>query len=271
MGKVSEPRPVNPKPHDFRIMGYSSLADRHRGVERRNVNGGAVVLTLAWLSTAMIAPAALARRALQRGKAALQNHNFAKARPHLERAARYEPLREEAVCLIAEASLHAHKPSDALYALNTLLLEQDQLGNPRSPRVRLLRGIAGCMLGRPSAARRELAAIPKMQASVDELLAAAQACILSGDTAGTQQLLEALETHPLGEGPVGARVAICRSALHFRLGSWQKAMDALSGCEYLFAGGCSGVSADSRGVGAEADRLEVGPITWADGVGGVLG
>src|ERR1700743_2918340 len=106
-----------------------------------------MVLTLTWLSTAVMAPAALARRAMKQGHAALARKNFVEARPHLERAARYEPLREEAICLMAEASLYAGKASDALYALNTLLMEQDQYGKPRSPRVRLLRGIAGCILG----------------------------------------------------------------------------------------------------------------------------
>ncbi len=186
-----------------------------------------MALTLSWLSAAVIGPAGVARRALRQGQAALEGRNFALARPHLERAARYEPLREEAICLIAEASLHSGKPSDALHALNTLLLEQDQAGTPRSPRVRLLRGIAGCMLRRPSAARRELGAIPKNLASVDELLAAAQACILSGDAADTLQLLDALDTHALGKGPVAARVALCRAAHYFQLGEWAKSFAAL--------------------------------------------
>src|ERR1700761_5724283 len=113
----------------------------------------AMVLTLTWLSTAIMAPAALAHRAMKQGHAAFARKNFVAARPHLERAARYEPLREEAICLMAEASLYAGKAGDALYALNTLLMEQDQFGKPRSSRVRLLRGIAGCILGRSAAAR----------------------------------------------------------------------------------------------------------------------
>ena len=186
-----------------------------------------MVLTLTWLSTAVMAPAAIARRAMRQGHAALAKKNFVAARPHLERAARYEPLREEAICLMAEASLYAGKASDALYALNTLLMEQDQFGKPRSARVRLLRGVAGCILGRSSAARRELAAIHKSEASVDELLAAAQACILSEDFAGAQTLLDALEGHQLGAGAVGARVQLCRASIDYRTGRWKRALEAL--------------------------------------------
>jgi tetratricopeptide (TPR) repeat protein len=209
-----------------------------------------MVLTLTWIGSAIAAPAVLARRAFRQGHAAFHNRDYAKARRHLERAARYEPLREEAVCLMAEASLNDGRPSEALYALNTLLLEQDQLASSssgshaggaaingggsgggggtgrRSARVRLLRGIAGCMLGRAAGARRELAAISKSQASVDELLAAAQACVLSGDAAGAQLLLEKLEAEALGGG-LAARVKLVRAALYFRLSAWEKALDAL--------------------------------------------
>jgi tetratricopeptide (TPR) repeat protein len=174
-----------------------------------------------------MAPAAMARRAMRQGHAALARKNFVAARPHLERAARYEPLREEAICLMAEASLYAGKAADALYALNTLLMEQDEFGKPRSPRVRLLRGIAGCVLGRSGAARRELAVIPKSQASVDELLAAAQACILSEDFPGAQTLLDTLEGHQLGAGAVAARVQLCRAAIYYRTGRVEKAVAAL--------------------------------------------
>ena len=66
-----------------------------------------MLLMLAWLSNAVMAPAAKARRAMRCGQAALARKNFVAARPHLERAARYEPLREEAICLMAEASLCA--------------------------------------------------------------------------------------------------------------------------------------------------------------------
>jgi thioredoxin-like negative regulator of GroEL len=190
-------------------------------------NEDPMVLTLTWLSTAVMAPAAMARRAMKQGHAALARKNYVAARPHLERAARYEPLREEAICLMAEASLYAGKAADALYALNTLLMEQDQFGKPRSARVRLLRGIAGCILGRSAAARRELAAIPKTQASVDELLAAAQACILSEDYAGAQQLLDALDAHQLGAGAVAARVQLCRAAIYYRTGHVERALAAL--------------------------------------------
>jgi hypothetical protein len=186
-----------------------------------------MVLMLTWLGTAVVAPAFLARRALRQGHAAMERQHFAAARRHLERAARYEPLREEAVCLMAEAALQDHKPQDALYALNTLLLEQDQFGGrPRSARVRLLRGIAGCILGRAAAARRELAAISKSVATVDELLAAAQACVLSGDAGGAQHLLDMLDAQPL-QGELAARVALCRSALYFRLSAWEKCLEAL--------------------------------------------
>ena len=53
------------------------------------------------------------------------------------------------------------RPADALFAINTLLLEQEhsQKPAPRSARVRLLRGLAGCMLGRAAAARPQSAAI----------------------------------------------------------------------------------------------------------------
>jgi hypothetical protein len=168
----------------------------------------------------------------------MDRRNFALARRHLERAARYEPLREEAVCLMAEAALQDRRPSDALYALNTLLLEQDQfvrsggIGSTsagtkaRSARVRLLRGIAGCVLGRAAAARRELAAISKSEATVDELLAAAQACVMSSDSGGAQHLLEQLETQNIG-GELAARVRLCRAALYFRLSAWEKCLEAL--------------------------------------------
>src|SRR2546421_592724 len=136
-----------------------------------------MVLMLAWLGTAVAAPGFLARRSLRIGQTEMERRNFASARRHLERAARYEALRAAAVCLMAEAALQDKRPSDALYALNTLLLEQEQFPRPgffggsagsaaraRSARVRLLRGIAGCVLGRASAARRELAAISKSEA-----------------------------------------------------------------------------------------------------------
>ncbi len=184
-----------------------------------------MVFTLTWLGTAVLAPAMMGKRALRRGQAALRRRNYADARKHLERAAAYEPLREEAVCLMAEASLYAHKPSDALFALNTLLLEQDQ-GKSRSPRVRLLRGIAGCMVGRPAAARRELAGIPKEAANVDDLLAAAQACVMSGDESGAALLLDTLAAEAVG-GALAARVRLCRAAVHYRAGNYGKALRAL--------------------------------------------
>jgi hypothetical protein len=183
-----------------------------------------MVFTLTWLGTAVLAPAMMGKRALRLGQAALRRRNYADARRHLERAAAYEPLREEAVCLMAEASLHAHKPGDALFALNTLLLEGG--AKTRSPRVRLLRGIAGCMVGRPAAARRELAGIPKESATVDDLLAAAQACVMSGDEMGAGLLLDALSQEPIG-GALAARMRLCRAAMHYRSGAWEKALAAL--------------------------------------------
>jgi hypothetical protein len=180
-----------------------------------------------WLSAAVVGPAVLAKRALKQGQFALERKNYAAAKSHLERASRYQPLREEAICLLAEAALYSGKPTEALYALNSLLLEQDQLfGRPRSPRVRLLRGIAGCMLGRPAAARRELAGIPRVEASIDDMLAAAQACVQYTDAAGAQQLLEALSSEPI-EGPLAARVKLCQAALYYRLGAWEKSLEAL--------------------------------------------
>jgi hypothetical protein len=186
-----------------------------------------MVLMFTWLSAAVVGPAVLAKRALKQGQIALARKNYAVARAYLEKAARHQPLREEAICLLAEASLYAGKPTEALYALNSLLLEQDQLfGRPRSPRVRLLRGIAGCMLGRPAAARRELAGIPRAEASIDDLLAAAQACVQYTDAAGAQQLLEALNSEPI-EGPLAARVKLCQAALYYRLGAWEKSLESL--------------------------------------------
>jgi tetratricopeptide (TPR) repeat protein len=185
-----------------------------------------MVLMLNWLSSTVMGPRVSAKRALQRGRLAFGRKNYADARLHLRQAARYEPLREEAVCLMAEAALLGGRPDEALHALNSLLLENDELGRKRSPRVRLLRGIAGCILGRPAAARRELAAIPRAKASIDELLAATQACILCGDSAGSLQLLDALGTHSLG-GALAARVQLCRAALHHRAGDWQSALNAL--------------------------------------------
>jgi hypothetical protein len=188
-----------------------------------------IVLTFAWLTSSILAPTLMAKRSLRLGHDALNRKQYAAARRHLERAARHEPLREQAVCLAAEADLLDRRPSEALYALNTLLLEQDQSGKPRSPRVRLLRGLAGCLVGRAAAARRELGAIPKTDASVDELLAAAQACILCNDAAGAQLLLEQLTNSPLQPiaGPLAARVQLCRAALYFRLGAWEKCLEAL--------------------------------------------
>jgi thioredoxin-like negative regulator of GroEL len=195
-----------------------------------------MVLMLAWLGSAVAAPGFLARRALRHGQTAMERRNFAAARRHLERAARYEPLREEAVCLMAEASLQDRRASDALYALNTLLLEQDQFvrgglnsnagARARSARVRLLRGIAGCVLGRSMAARRELAGISKSEATVDELLAAAQACVMSNDSGGAQHLLDQLESQGVG-GELAARVHLCRAALYYRLSAWEKCLEAL--------------------------------------------
>ena len=191
-----------------------------------------MVLTLTWLGTAVAAPALRARRALRRGRRALLSRNLFEAQQHLRKAARFEPLREESVCLMAEASLYAHKPSDALFALNTLLMEQDAArpegegAAARSPRVRLLRGIAGCMVGRPAAARRELAAISKSIATTDELLAAAQACILANDPPGAHALLDLLEGHPTA-GTLRARIQLCRAALHFRAGAPAKSLAAL--------------------------------------------
>lgn len=190
------------------------------------------VLTLAWLGTSIIGPAIFARRALRRGYDALECGELATARRHLDRAARYLPLRERAVCLLAETDLREGRPSDALFSLNTLLLEQDQLNRdaPRSARVRLLRGLAGCMLGRAAAARRELAAISKTEASIDEMLAACQACLLCHDLAGAQQLLEKLDAaaayQPIA-GELGARIRLCRAALYFRLGAFEKSLTHL--------------------------------------------
>ena len=186
-----------------------------------------MVLMFTWLSAAVVGPAVMAKRSFRQGQAAFERKNYAAAKYHLEKAARHQPLREEAICLLAEASLYAGKPTEALYALNSLLLEQDQLfGRPRSPRVRLLRGIAGCMLGRPAAARRELAGIPRAEASIDDLLAAAQACVQYSDAGGAQQLFEALATEPL-DGPLLARVKLCQSALYYRLGAWEKSLQYL--------------------------------------------
>lgn len=188
-----------------------------------------MVFTLTWLGSAVFAPGFRGQRALRRGQTALQRRNYADARKHLEKAASFPPLREEALCLLAEAALHAHRPSDALHALNTLLLDHDALGSgsrPRSPRVRLLRGIAGCMVGRPAAARRELAAIPRESATLDDLLAAAQACVMSGDEPGALRLLEALDQVPLAP-PLLGRVKLCRAALHYRMGDHPATLAAL--------------------------------------------
>jgi hypothetical protein len=62
---------------------------------------------------------------------------------------------------------------------------------------------------------------------VDELLAAAQACILSEDFPGAQQSLGVLDAHPLGGGAVAARVRLCRAAIDYRTGRLERALDAL--------------------------------------------
>ena len=147
--------------------------------------------------------------------------NFVAARPHLQRAARFEPLREEAICLMAEASLCAGRAGEALYALNTLLMEQDQ-GREAAieVRVRLLRrGSQGACWGGRWRARRELAAIPKSQASVDELLAAAQACILSEDFPGKRSKVSGCWMRIHWEGARWRRrVRLCRAAIDYRTG-----------------------------------------------------
>ncbi len=187
-----------------------------------------MLLTVAWFSTALFTPSCIARRNLRLGREALARYEFSTARRFLQRAARHEPLREEAICLLAEADLVDRRPSDALFALNQLLLECEEAHKPRSARVRLLRGIAGCMLGRAAAARRELAGILRSEATIDDLLAAAQACIMANDHAGAQQLLEDLEDspEPIG-GRLAARIRICRAALYYRLNALEKALAAL--------------------------------------------
>jgi hypothetical protein len=186
-----------------------------------------MVLSFLWLGSCTVAPRLWARRALKRGTAALERREFPSARHYFRDAARYEPFREEALCLLAETDLLDRKPSHALKVLNSYLAHDRHRAGPRSARFRLLRGLAGCLLGRVGAARRELAAIPKSEASVDELLAAAQACVLCQDAAGAHQLLDKIECDSAIAGGLAGRVRICRAALYFRLGAWEKCLDAL--------------------------------------------
>jgi hypothetical protein len=47
-----------------------------------------------------------------------------------------------------------------------------------------------------------------------------------GDAAGAQQLLDALNSEPI-DGPLAARVRLCRAALFYRLGAWEKSLGVL--------------------------------------------
>jgi hypothetical protein len=186
-------------------------------------------MTLMWLGAA-VGSKQMARRAMKRGLGAMGRQDFVAAHRHLKRAARHDALRREAMDLSAEAAICAGRPADALHAINTFLLDNGQTAEMamemRSTRVRLLRGIAGCMLGRAVAARRELAAIPREEATADELLAAAQACVMAGDAAGARQLCGELEGGGIA-GAIGGRVRLCRSAIFFQAGRWAEALAAL--------------------------------------------
>gem|GEM_PF-6646807 len=154
----------------------------------------------------------------------MADHRYDRADALLRRAARYQPLRSEAVCTLAEMFIRQHRANDALYAINTLLLERDDSGMERTDRMRLIRGVAGLMLERAAAARRELAGISRATATVDDRLAAAQACVMAGDSAGAISVLDTLaEETPA----VAARAALARAALYYRLSAYEKCAESL--------------------------------------------
>ena len=186
-----------------------------------------MLLILTWVGGAVVASGIMARWAMKRGRLALRQQHYLAARGYLERAARHDAFRIEAITLGAEAAIFAGRPADACDAINTVFLHQQQMSPPAvSIRVRLLRGIAECLLGRPMAGRQELAAIPRAEASIDGLLAAAQACVLARDRVGALQLCDELEREGVAD-PVAGRVQLCRSAIFFHAGKWAEALAAL--------------------------------------------
>lgn len=222
-------------------------------------------MTLTWYALASSLPGFSARRALRRGRRALAGHAYPKAARYFKRAAAYEPLREDAVCLLAEAALRDRRPSDALYAINTLLMEHETVpprGSAappvaapptRSPRVRLLRALAGCMLGRGLAARRELAEV--VEHTLDHRVATAQACLIAGDAAGALEILEGVAPEAVS-GALATRVQLCRAAAWYRLGAWTAAQRALPAEECCTRRDAATVRRVREEIARRAERVE---------------
>lgn len=186
------------------------------------------MMTLAWWGMTVMTPAFMAGRWLRKGKEALAAGDFAGAYDSLRRASRsgQPDIQQLAVSLMAESALYAGRPHDALLALDDLAAEVDD-NSPHLRRMLLLRGVACCAVGQSKAARRALEPLTlRTDATPEDHLAFAQACLLEGDTQGAQRALSAINQHDLA-GPLLARCKLIAAAIFWRDGKRDLALRAL--------------------------------------------
>lgn len=182
------------------------------------------VMMFAWWGAAIAAPAVLAARALRRGKWAMKMREFGRAQRHFERAAQRDDLREEAVCLMAEAALHEGRPQDAIMALDDLMHTADGVASRRAV---FLRGVACCGLRQGISAHRTLAELAdRDDASSEETLAMVHACIQAEDFTAARVLLNAMPEETVG-GPLNARLQLCRAAMAWHDEKWSDVLRLL--------------------------------------------
>jgi hypothetical protein len=186
------------------------------------------VATLGWWGMTVLAPAFLARRALQSGKRYLAQKEYDKARQVLRRASQNQRFKREASWLMAEASIRAGQPEEAIQSI--LPAEVVRSSAPGLPaRARFLLGVAYAMLARGTAAETELAEVVGVDGvggTAEERLAAVHACLIARDIAGAERIMARLDSSLLG-GAALARRRICRAAIYWHRGQWEKVLKSL--------------------------------------------
>lgn len=186
------------------------------------------MMTLAWWGMAVMTPAFLAGRSLRKGRQALATGDYSSAYQILRRASRsgHPDIQQMAVTLMAESALYAGWPHDALLSLDDMTAEIDD-SSPHLRRMLLLRGVACCAVGQIKAARRALEPLTlRRDASPEEHLALAQACLLDGDTPGAQRSLAAVDQVDLS-GQLLARCKLIAAAIYWRDGKYDRALRSL--------------------------------------------
>jgi tetratricopeptide (TPR) repeat protein len=177
----------------------------------------------------VIAPARRARRALARGRQALERGAFDQAQRHFQRAARQPELAHLVQCLRAEAALRAGSPHQALGILDAV--GDHEPVTPDRRQIRFLRGLAYLAANQPHKAQHMFAALAdRTDAAPDECLAMAHACLLADDLPAARVYLALTDHHELS-GELAARRKLCTAAVLWRSGQPAAALENLPAAE----------------------------------------